>query len=160
MKLKETLMLAWRNRASIAEGFYNRYLSMNTEIKQEAARRKAICESNRCGYYDAEGKPETSAISGKPACSICHCNIDIKVSCMYCWCALEDLQVNKMKEMEQREELSLDIDTSDSKQCHDKVRELTAHGVDLGPGPLWTEIITEEMDKNIRQTEWEQQFKK
>lgn len=91
MNLKETLELAWKNRAQIANGFYNTYLNHKPEIDAEADRRKAICESNVCGYYDKEGKLETSSIPGKPACSICHCNILLKVKCEFCFCALKDI---------------------------------------------------------------------
>lgn len=91
MNLKDTLQLAWTNRAQIADSFYNTYINNKQEIAAEAQRRRAICESNVCGYYDAEGKPETSAIPGKPACSICHCNIDAKSMCTFCWCALKDI---------------------------------------------------------------------
>lgn len=91
MNLKDTLKLAWENRAQIADGFYHTYIVHKPEIDAEAARRKAICESNICGYYDAEGKPETSSVSGQPACSICHCNINAKIHCRYCYCALKDI---------------------------------------------------------------------
>lgn len=91
MNIKETLKLAWENRNQIAEAFYNKYIEVKPEIQAEAERRKRICESNLCGHYDPLGKPETSAIPGKPACDICHCNISIKTSCSYCWCALKDI---------------------------------------------------------------------
>lgn len=92
MRLKETLKLAWENRKDIVEGFYNTYISLDKEMEQEAQRRKAICESNICGHYDKEGKPETSAIVGKPACSICHCNIELMVHSMEKSCSLGQLE--------------------------------------------------------------------
>lgn len=92
MELREKLRIAWENRHQIAEGFYNKYLSLDPDIRAEAARRKQICESNQCGHYDKDGKPENSILPGKPSCDICHCNIDIKVNCMQCWCALRDIQ--------------------------------------------------------------------
>ena len=91
MDWKQKLQEAWENRGKIANGFWNAYVVHNPEIYAEAARRKAICESNVCGYYDKDGKPETSQIPGQPACSICHCNIHAKVHCTYCWCALKDI---------------------------------------------------------------------
>lgn len=91
MKLIETLKLAWENRNEIAEGFYNTYLSLDKEMEQEAQRRIQICESNTCGYYDKEGKPETSAIPGEPACSICHCNINLMCHSMMKTCSLEKI---------------------------------------------------------------------
>ena len=92
MNIKETLQLAWNNRVQITDALYNKYIEIKPEIEAEALRRKAICESNTCGYYDKDGKPETSVVPGKPACSICHCNIDLKVNCRICWCALKDIQ--------------------------------------------------------------------
>ncbi len=92
MKLLETLKLAWENKDAIAEGFYNTYLSMDKEMHEEAERRKAICESNICGHYDAEGKVETSAIPGKPACSICHCNTELMVHTMSKVCSLKMIE--------------------------------------------------------------------
>lgn len=127
MNLRETLQLAWKNREQIREGFYNLYLSHNTEVKEEATRRKTICESNVCGLYDKEGKPETSAIPGTPTCSGCHCNISAKTSCMKCWCTLGD------------------GGESGSRKTMDKA--------------LWVELIDEQMDKEIGQKQWEEQFK-
>lgn len=92
MKLLDTLKLAWENKGGIAEGFYNTYLSLDKEMKEEAQRRKEICESNNCGHYDAEGNPETSAIPGKPACDICHCNIELMCHTMSKTCSLEKLE--------------------------------------------------------------------
>lgn len=89
MKLIETLKLAWENKGEIAEGFYNTYLSLDKEMKEEAQRRKSICESNLCGHYDKEGKPETSAIPGQPACDICHCNINLMCHSMMKTCSLK-----------------------------------------------------------------------
>ncbi len=120
MKLLETLKLAWENRSEIAEGFYNTYLSLDKEMKQEAQRRKEICESNVCGHYDKEGKAETSAIPGEPACNICHCNTLLMVHAMEKTCSL------KMLEQE----------------------------------PLWTAVTTNEMEKEVGQRRYEEQFKK
>lgn len=93
MELKTILKLAWENRNGIIEGFYNAYISHDADIKAEAARRKLICESNVCGHYDINGKPETSVVPGKPACDICHCNIEIKTNTMSHWCALKNIEL-------------------------------------------------------------------
>lgn len=95
MKLKETLKLAWENKGKIAEGFYNTYISLDKEMEQEAQRRMAICESNQCGYYDKEGKPETSVIPGEPACSLCHCNIKMLVHTMSSDCAIKKMDIGE-----------------------------------------------------------------
>lgn len=90
MNLKETIKLAWDNRHQIADGLWNTYIANKPEIEKEAIRRKSICESNVCGWYDPSGKAETSAIPGKPTCSLCHCNIEIKIHAMHIDCALKE----------------------------------------------------------------------
>jgi len=127
MTLKAKLQQAWDNRHQIAEGLYNTFLSHDVDIRVEALRRKGICESNVCGWYDPTGKPETSAIPGKPACSKCHCNTELKVHCMSCYCPMGDLHV------------------PGDRLCMDKA--------------LWDQLITPEMDKDINQRAWENQFK-
>lgn len=92
MNWLDTLKSAWEKRGEITNGFYHTWVKHKPEIDAEAARRKTICESNLCGFYDKEGKPETSHIPGTPTCSSCHCNIDAKVHCTYCYCALRDVE--------------------------------------------------------------------
>lgn len=98
MTLKEKFQKAWENRSEIAGALYNTYISSDAEIKEESARRRSICESNVCGYYDTEGKPENSVIPGKPSCSICMCNIVVKSNCRNCWCALKDINQSPLWE--------------------------------------------------------------
>ena len=120
MKLKETFQLAWENRSQIAEGLWNTYVAHKPEIEAEAQRRIYICETNStCGFYDPIGNPETSAIPGQPACSHCHCNINLKAHTPSAHCSLKD----------------------------------------LGQQPLWDEMMTQDQEKEIKQKEWEQQFK-
>lgn len=90
MNLTETLKLAWESRTKIAEGLYNTYIDHKPEIEEEGKRRRALCESNICGLYDAEGKAETSAIPGRPTCAFCHCNIQLKTNCLSCYCSMGD----------------------------------------------------------------------
>ena len=91
MNWRETLKLAWENRDQISDGFWNAYIHCKPEVEKEALRRKKICESNVCGMYDPIGKKETSAIPGKPTCSACHCNIEMKVHNMSVNCGMEKL---------------------------------------------------------------------
>jgi hypothetical protein len=120
MTLKEKFQLAWENKGKIAEGLWNTYIAHKPEIEQEAQRRIYICSTNTtCGYYDPEGKPETSVIPGQPACSACHCNISLKCHSPSSYCSLRD----------------------------------------LGREPLWEEMMTGEQEKEVKQIEWEQQFK-
>lgn len=153
MHLKETLELAWKSRAQIANGFYNTYLSHKPEVDAEADRRRAICESNVCGYYDKEGKPETSSVPGKPACSVCHCNISLKSACVFCWCALLDLQILKLKQ------INPETDTNNIELCRIQIKSLQRQGIDLGPDPLWDKIMEKDMDDNINAQNYENQFK-
>ncbi len=91
MKLTEILKKAWDNLPQIAEGFYNAYVSQNKEIREEVMRRKAICEINVCGHYDAEGAGDNVILPGKPACGLCGCNIPAKPACLSCTCSLADI---------------------------------------------------------------------
>lgn len=106
MTLKEIFQVAWKNKGKIAEGFYNVYVSQNKEIQAEILRRKAICESNVCGYYDAKGETEKVLLPGKPACSLCGCNIPAKPACMHCSCTLAEIGETPLWEgiMEQAQE--------------------------------------------------------
>jgi hypothetical protein len=119
MTLREKLQKAWDNRSQIAEGIYNTYLSLDPEIKAEAARRLEICQANTCGLWDSTGTSPKLVIQGKPGCTGCGCEGTYKVNCMKCWCSLKD----------------------------------------IGQPPLWDAITTEEMDKEIAQKQWEEQFK-
>lgn len=91
MKLRETIQKIWENKSEIAEGFYNRYLSMDKDIKEEAARRLTICKQNTCGYWDETGTHERLAIKGSPGCTGCGCNGEMKTNCMSCQCYLGDI---------------------------------------------------------------------
>lgn len=152
MNWSDTLKLAWEKRGEIANGFYNTYISHKPEIDAEALRRKTICESNVCGLYDAIGKPETSSVPGKPACSKCHCNIDMKSHCTYCYCALLDGQLEKLREL-QPETNTMDIDI-----CQQRIKVLQEQGIDIGPDPLWNRIMTKEQDDTVKAQEYTNQF--
>jgi len=150
---REKLKLAWDNRAQIADGFWNVYIGCKPEIEAEALRRKTICESNVCGSYDKDGKPETSMIPGQPACSICHCNINAKAACTFCWCALLDKQILKLKELRPETNIQ-DIDS-----CRVQIKELQEQGIDMGLDPLWDVMMTKDQDDLIKSKEYTEQFK-
>lgn len=88
MTLKEKLEKAWKNRAQIAEGFFNTVIGCNAELEQEAQRRLKICESNVCGYYDT-GQSDKLVMQGIPGCTACGCRADLKVHCFSCDCSLK-----------------------------------------------------------------------
>jgi len=89
MTLREKLQKAWDNKAQIAEGFYNTYISSDQEIKDEIERRKNICKG--CEYYDSEGKVEIVVVKGEPGCMLCGCNISMFTACMSCTCSAPKL---------------------------------------------------------------------
>lgn len=90
MNLREKLQKAWENRNQIAEGFYNTYISHDQEIKEEAARRLAICQSNACGLWDSTGTSENLVVKGEGGCTLCGCNGKLKTAAMQVQCALGD----------------------------------------------------------------------
>jgi len=153
MTWKETIQLAWKNRAQIADGFYHAWIVHKPEIDAEAARRKAICESNVCGWYDPTGKPETSSIPGHPTCSLCHCQIAAKVACTFCYCALLDKQLEKLKELQP------ETNIADIPSCQKAIQQLQEQGVDMGPDLLWTIMYSKEMDDIIKAKLYDEQFK-
>lgn len=51
--------------------------------------RENICIN--CTYYDEDGTHENTVIKGKPACSICGCNIKLLTNCTDCVCSKEDI---------------------------------------------------------------------
>ena len=152
MDWKQKLQEAWENRGKIANGFWNAYVVHKPEIDAEAARRKAICESNVCRLYDPIGKPETSMVPGQPACSRCSCNIHAKVHCTYCYCALLDNQLLRLKELQP------DTNTADIPACQVAIEKLQNEGVSMGPDPLWTVMLTKEQDDNINAINYQKQF--
>jgi len=153
MEWKQKLQEAWENRGKIANGFWNAYIVHKPEIDAEAARRKEICESNICGWYDPNGKPETSAIPGHPTCSLCHCQIEAKTHCTYCYCALLDKQLEKLKELQP------ETNVADIPSCQRAIQQLQEQGVDMGPDPLWTIMMTKEQDDILNTKRYEEQFK-
>ncbi len=154
MKLREVFQLAWDNKEKIAEGLWHKYVEHKPEIEAEAQRRIYICTTNgKCGYYDPEGKPETSVIVGKPACSQCHCNIDLKCHTPSHHCSLLDIQIQRLKE------LISETDVTDIAACRVAINQLQQQGIDVGTDPLWDEMMTPDQEKEIKQKEWEQQFK-
>lgn len=67
------LKKVWRSRKQIWEGILNTLIH-NPKIEKIASKRLAICQSNKCGYYDHEGKLPIVYVKGKPACGVCGCN--------------------------------------------------------------------------------------
>lgn len=100
MTFKEKLKAAWEHKKDIAEGFYNLYISNNQEIKEEAARRLAICKQNTCGLWDETGMSDRLVVKGKGGCMGCGCEGTLKVNCMQCYCTLGDDKPGDGKNMD------------------------------------------------------------
>ncbi len=91
----EKLQLAWQNKGTIAEGFYNAYVSASPEVKKEAMGRLEICRSNQCGLYNPKGEnTETlkAVFPGKESCGGCGCDLYAKCHAMSAHCFLKDIE--------------------------------------------------------------------
>ena len=80
----------WKNKWKILSGIWNSKFGTK-EIKSIAETRLSICQSNKCGFYDAEGKSENTFIKGEPACGVCGCNIKFLVNSLESKCSLQEL---------------------------------------------------------------------
>lgn len=154
MDLQEKLQKIWKSRHQIAEAMFNQYLSNDKDIKEEIARRLSICEANTCGYWDATGTSEKLVMKGKPGCTGCGCNGELKTACMSCHCYLLDAQVQKIKELDN---ITGDLPIDEYKEI---IAQKQAKGIDVGPGPLWEALMTEEQEKEIKNLRWKKQFEK
>lgn len=117
MTLREKLQKAWDNRAQIAEGLWNEYISSSQEIEQEKERRREICR--QCEYYDPTGTKEIVVVKNEPACLLCGCNITLLTASM----------------------------------------SVTCSAPKIGLKPRWREMMTPEQEKQIKETEYQNQFK-
>lgn len=88
---KENLLRIWKNKNQILEGVVNK-LFTNDHIEEIANERLAICQSNICGYYDADGSSERAVVKGKASCAGCGCALEFKTRCLSCHCHLQDEQ--------------------------------------------------------------------
>lgn len=86
---QENLLRIWKNKNQIIEGIVNKVFKRD-DIEEIAKERFAICESNLCGYYDADGSSERAVVKGKPSCAGCGCALEFKTRCMSCRCHLAD----------------------------------------------------------------------
>lgn len=90
--MRNKIITIWKNKWKIFEGLYNRlFMKDSPEIRKIVKERLAICQSNKCGLYDAKGEGDNVVMKGKPACGGCGCNASIKASCMSCHCFLADI---------------------------------------------------------------------
>lgn len=96
------LKTIWKNRNKIFEGVWNTWFP-KTFIEKIAKRRTAICELNRCGFYDALGVSEKAVMKGKPTCSSCGCRIEYKTRVLSVYCSLGDIRQEPLWNIEMTE---------------------------------------------------------
>jgi hypothetical protein len=87
---RENLLRIWKSKNQILEGIVNKVFKQD-HIEEIAKERLALCQSNVCGMYDADGSSERAVQKGQPACAGCGCNLDYKTRCMSCHCHLQDI---------------------------------------------------------------------
>jgi hypothetical protein len=79
-----------KNLPKIIKGFW-RTLFKDGRTELIAKERLEICRSNKCGYYDPQGKSEAAYIKGVESCGACGCVLETKVRCLDCVCGLEEV---------------------------------------------------------------------
>lgn len=85
------------------EGIWNSWFP-NRYVERIADKRKTICESNVCGYYDPKGENEKCYVPGKPCCSGCGCNANWKQHSLSSYCYLQDIGKLSLWDTEMTEE--------------------------------------------------------
>lgn len=114
MKLKDKLQKIWENKAQIAEGLYNEYVSHSQEIAEEKERRRGVCKG--CEYYDPQGKGEIVVVKGEPGCLLCGCNITFLTASMSSQCSAPKIGLKPRWEALLTEEQSKEINAIEYKQ--------------------------------------------
>lgn len=87
---KENLIKIWKSKDQILEGIVNSVFKRE-HIEEIAQERLAICASNACGLYDADGSSERAVVKGSPACAGCGCKLEYKTRAMATYCYLQDM---------------------------------------------------------------------
>lgn len=128
MNLRDKLQSIWDNRdkirdnaGQIAEGWYNRWISHNEEIKAEAQRRMDICKG--CEYYNKEGDKEIVVVKGQPACLLCGCNIGYLTAAMSATCSATKIGLPARWEAIMTEEQAKEVNAIEYKKQFEKPTE-------------------------------------
>jgi hypothetical protein len=112
MTLKDKIKAAWENRGTIAEGFYNAYVSAGKEVKEEAIKRLEICRSNQCGLHNPKGVNNDdfkAVFPGKESCGGCGCDLYAKCHAMSAHCYLKDIGKPALWEAVMTQEQEIEI---------------------------------------------------
>lgn len=72
-----SLIELWKKRGKIFEGISNSIFKRE-DVESVAEGRLEICRSNKCGYYDPEGKSEAAVMKGVESCGSCGCKLNWK----------------------------------------------------------------------------------
>lgn len=89
------LWKVWKNKNKIIEGVWNSWFP-NQFVEKIAAERKAICESNVCGYFDKDGTSEEVYVKGSSGCKACGCNTKWSTNSLSKVCGLVDIGKNPL----------------------------------------------------------------
>jgi hypothetical protein len=87
---RENVLKIWKSKGQILEGIVNSVFKQE-DIEEIAQERMAICESNICGLFDADGSSEKAAVKGSAACAGCGCKLEWKTRAMASYCYLKDM---------------------------------------------------------------------
>jgi hypothetical protein len=71
---KENIIKIWKSRNQIIEGIRNSVFTRD-DVRELANERITTCRSNKCGFYDAEGKSEAAFVKGAESCGSCGCKL-------------------------------------------------------------------------------------
>lgn len=101
----KNIKTVWVNKGKILSGIWHSWFP-SQYIKKVAAHRLAICQENRCGFYDAKGESESCFIKGRGCCKGCGCNDKYKSHSLSSYCYLKDLGLTPLwdSEMTEKEE--------------------------------------------------------
>jgi len=94
----------WKDKKQILEGISNS-LFIREEVEKVAIYREERCQD--CEFYDSSGSSPKVVLKGKPACSICGCNIKFLTHSLSSKCSrheigLEPLWIEELTEEEEK----------------------------------------------------------
>lgn len=86
----ENIIKIWKNKSQIIEGITNSIFKKE-DIEEIATERLTICRTNKCGFYDPEGKSDKAFYPGEESCGCCGCKLAWKTRSLSSACALKDI---------------------------------------------------------------------
>lgn len=98
----ENIKIVWANKSKILSGIWNSWFP-SYYIERIAKHRLAICQENKCGFYDEKGKCDKAFIKGSPTCCACGCNSNFATHSLSKVCGLSELGLTPLWEAEMTE---------------------------------------------------------